>query len=261
MDAIEQLRRSTVQVLAGRSGSGSGVVLSGDGRIVTNAHVVGKNERVQVRLWNGRSAEARVTHRHASRDLALVQAPVSDWPAAVLGSSAWLRPGAFVMAVGNPLGFVGALSTGVVYSAGEWIQASVRLAPGNSGGPLADAEGRVVGINTMVARGGLGFAIPSEVVSAFLSKPRTPVLGISVHPTREGLVVLRVDPDSAAARASLLVGDILVNFQSPEDLRRRIENAVGSLLVEFRRGGKPNVRTVMVPFDDASPGRRPAAAA
>lgn len=165
------------------------------------------------------------------------------------------------MAVGNPLGFVGALSTGVVYSAGEWIQASVRLAPGNSGGPLADAEGRVVGINTMVARGGLGFAIPSDVVRAFLLKPRTPVLGIAVHPTREGLVVLRVDPDSAAARASLLVGDVLVNFQSPEDLRRCIENAGESLLVEFRRGGKPNPRTVVVQLDDtSSPGRTAAAA-
>lgn len=260
MDAIEQLRRSTVQVLAGRGGSGSGVVVTGDGRIVTNAHVVGNHERVQVRLWNGKSSEARVMQRHASRDLALLQAPVSDWPAAVLGSSSSLRPGAFVMAIGNPLGFVGALSTGVVYSAGEWIQASVRLAPGNSGGPLADADGRVVGINTMVARGGLGFAIPSDVVSTFLLKPRTPVLGIAVHPTREGLVVLRVDPGSAAARASLLVGDILVNYPSPEDLRRRIENADGSLLVEFRRGGKPNARTVMVQLDNLSPGRTAAAA-
>ncbi len=266
-DAVEQLRRSTVQVLSGRGGgSGSGLIVTPDGAIVTNAHVVGRASGVKVKLWDGRMLDASVTSRHTSRDLALIQtAGARDLRAASFASSSLLRPGAFVMAIGNPLGFVGALSTGVVYSAGEWIQASVRLAPGNSGGPLADGEGRVVGINTMVASGGLGFAIPSDAVQAFVHKPQGVAIGVTVHPAAAGLVVLQIAPDSPAARASLLVGDVLVNFRSASDLRSRIERASssgdGSLLVEFKRGGKPNTRTVMVQLAPSVTHGRAAAAA
>jgi serine protease Do len=260
-DAVEQLRRTTVQVLSGRGGSGSGVIVSAGGQLVTNAHVVSGATRVRVQIWDGRAFDATVTDRHPSRDLALIQVSnVRDLPAARFASSSALRPGAFVMAIGNPLGFVGALSTGVVHSSGEWIAASVRLAPGNSGGPLADAEGRVVGINSMVARNGLGFAIPSDAVQAFILRPKAPKLGISVHPAQEGLVVLSVEAGSAADRASLRIGDVLINFRSPEDLRNRIERSDGSLLVEFHRGGKNNLRTVMVQLPIAT-GNKAAAAA
>src|SRR4029077_17750434 len=141
------------------------------------------------------------------------------------------------IAVGNPLGFLGALSTGVVHASGTvagmgrraWIQAAIRLAPGNSGGPLADAEGRVIGINTAVVSGGIALAIPSDVVLNFLQHGARPALRTAVRPValdqpaRIGLLVLEVAPQSPAAHASLLIGDLLVaangnDFQSPDDL-------------------------------------------
>src|SRR5581483_6524418 len=110
------------------------------------------------------------------RDLALLRIPASGLPEAALGDSTRLRPGELVIAIGNPLGFIGALTAGVVHAVGplpglgprKWIQAGVRLAPGNSGGPLADASGTVVGVNTMVA-GRLGLAVPSNEVTRLLS--------------------------------------------------------------------------------------------
>src|SRR5207245_9549527 len=103
-----------------------------------------------------------------------------------------LRPGKLAIAIGNPMGFVGALTTGVLHAIGPlrpvgsqtWVQASVRRAPGNSGGPLADARGHVIGISTMVA-GRLALAIPSNAVLDFLTGgPRTAWLGVTVHPAR-----------------------------------------------------------------------------
>src|SRR6202043_3608360 len=134
--------------------------------------------------------------------------------------------GELVLAVGNPLGFVGALSTGIIHSAGSvsglgmnaWLQADVQLAPGNSGGPLADAQGRVLGINTMVA-GGLALAIPSNDVSRFIANgPSHSVLGVEVRPVRIvlrdenriGLLVMGATPGGPASMASLMIGDILV---------------------------------------------------
>jgi serine protease Do len=127
--------------------------------IVTNAHVV-RSSHAQVKLWDGRTLEAVATSRDLSRDLAALLASGSDLPAATLGDSSKARVGELVLAVGNPLGFVGALSTGIIHAAGSvrglgmnsWLQADVQLAPGNSGGPLADPQGRVLGINTMTSR-------------------------------------------------------------------------------------------------------------
>lgn len=248
--AVERLRRATVQVTAGRGG-GSGVITSAaSGEVVTNSHVVQNATSVQIGLWDGRVLMAEVAVRHGSRDLAILrlkQPPPAKFPAAEFAPSHALRAGQFVMAIGNPLGFVGALSTGVLAGAnGEWIQATARLAPGNSGGPLADAEGRVIGINTMVTSRGLGLAVPSDVVQAFLRRPQQAPIGIAVHPSAEGLVITQVKPGSAAARASLLVGDILPDFLSVERLRSYIEHARDGLRLNFRRGGSGAVRHVTV---------------
>src|SRR5258705_13171475 len=113
------------------------------------------------------------------RDLAALCIAASGLPAVSVADSSQIRPGELVIAIGNPLGFVGALSTGVIQAVGplrgigsqQWVQAGVRLAPGNSGGPLADARGRVIGVNTTVA-GGLALAIPDAW------------LGVTVHPVR-----------------------------------------------------------------------------
>jgi len=140
-----------------------------------------------------------------------------------------------------------------------WVQASVRLAPGNSGGPLADARGHVIGINTMVA-GRLALAIPSNAVRDFLAAgPRSAWLGVTVHPVRLprangkfGLVLLEVEPGSPAAQASLMAGDILLGtdekpFQSVDDLSRAMDGQGLRLLrLEFVRGDYSRVRRVTV---------------
>jgi serine protease Do len=266
-EIAEQLRRSTVLIHAGGRGSGSGVIWSSDGAIVTNAHVVrGSNTRVQ--LWDGRELDAAVTARDPQRDLATLRIGANSLPAASPADSSQLRPGELAIAIGNPMGFVGALTTGVIHAIGPlrglgsqtWVQASVRLAPGNSGGPLADSRGRVIGINTMVA-GRLALAIPSNAVLDFLAGgPSSAWLGVSLHPVRLpranghtfGLVLLEVEPGSPAAQASLMPGDILLGteekrFQSIDDLARAIDGQGLRLLrFEFLRGDYSRVRRVTV---------------
>jgi len=263
----EQLRRSTVLIHAGGRGNGSGVIWSSEGVIVTNAHVV-HGSNVGVQLWDGREFDASVTARDPRRDLAALRISANSLPAACPADSSQLRPGELAIAIGNPLGFVGALTTGVIHAIGPlralgsqtWVQASVRLAPGNSGGPLADARGHVIGINTMVA-GRLALAIPSNAVRDFLAAgPRSAWLGVAVHPVRLpranggkfGLVLLEVEPGSPAAQASLMAGDILLGtdekpFQSVDDLSRAMDGQGLRLLrLEFVRGDYSRVRRVTV---------------
>lgn len=266
-EIAEQLRRSTVLIHSGGRGSGSGVIWSSDGLIVTNAHVVhGSNVRVQ--LWDGREFDAFVASRHPRRDLATLRIEAGSLPAASPADSSQLRPGELAIAIGNPMGFVGALTTGVIHGIGPlralgsqtWVQASVRLAPGNSGGPLGDARGHVIGVNTMIA-GRLALAIPSNAIRDFLAGgPRSAWLGATVHPVRLpranghtfGLVLLEVDPGSPAARASLMAGDILLGteeepFQSIDDLRRAIDGqGPGLVRFEFLRGDYTRLRSVTV---------------
>src|ERR1700694_1785871 len=223
-DVAEKLRRSTVQVVSGsrRSlGSGSGVICGLGDMIVTNAHVV-RETAVQIELWDGRSFPADVTSRDVRADLAKLKVNATGLPALAWRASPSVRLGELAIAVGNPLGFVGALSTGVVHALGRvpgmgarpWIQAAIRLAPGNSGGPRAEAVGRVIGINTAVVAGGLALAIPSDFVLAFLQRGARPALGIAVRPVTLsasgsiGLLVLEVASGSLAENASLLIGDL-----------------------------------------------------
>src|SRR5437016_1627534 len=221
-EIAEKLRRSTVVLHARGRGSGSGVIWSSDGTIVTNAHVV-RGAQVSLQLWDGREFDATVATRDPRRDLAVLRIDATNLPFALVADSSEVRPGELAIAIGNPLGFVGALTTGLIHAVGPlhglgsqtWVQASVRLAPGNSGGPLADARGYVIGINTMVA-GRLALAIPSNAVRDFIAGgPRSAWLGVAVHPVRLpcatgrafGLVLLEVEPDSLAAHASLMGGD------------------------------------------------------
>jgi serine protease Do len=266
-EVAEALRRTTVQLGSGGRGFGSGVILSADGLIVTNAHVV-RSSHPQVELWDGRTLDAVVTSRDLTRDLAAVLASGSGFPAATLADSSKARVGELVVAVGNPLGFVGALSTGIIHAAGSvrglgtnsWLQADVKLAPGNSGGPLADAQGRVLGINTMVA-GGLALAIPSNDVARFLANgPSHSLLGVEVRPVRIiirdenriGLLVMEVSPGGPASAASLMIGDILVGidgalFRSVNDLEIALQGTAERVLhLLFLRGDRRNIRRVAV---------------
>jgi serine protease Do len=263
----ETLRRSTVEVRANRRGQGSGLIVGSDGFIVTNSHVATSADAT-VQLWDGATHAAKLVARDGVRDLALLRIHKSGLPAAELADSDRLRVGELVIAIGNPLGFIGALTTGVVHAVGrvnglgpmKWIQSDVQLAPGNSGGPLADSRGRVVGINTMVAAG-LGLAIPSNAITKLLDlKTAGSPLGVLIRPVpmlvdgkhQLGMLVLEVVKDSAAEMASLMVGDILtggedLTFHSLDDFEHLLNGSGERVLrLQFLRGDRTLMRTAVV---------------
>src|SRR5947209_14851424 len=271
-EIAEQLRRSTVQVIqsgSGERGRGSDVIWDSDGLIITNAHVA-REDRADIELWDGRRLDATVIAKDVRRDIASLRVAAAGLPGAMAGDSGTLRAGELVMAIGNPLGFIGALTTGVVHGFGplrglgrqNWVQAAIRLAPGNSGGPLADAKGRVVGINTMVVSGGvvsggLGLAVPSNAIEDFLKRGATSrSLGVVVRPVplergrAVGLLVLEVSPHGPAASASLMIGDLLTGvngkpFKSVDDLADALDSTASpAISLRFRRGDRRVQREV-----------------
>jgi len=168
-DVAERLRRITVEITTDGTGIGCGVLWP-RGCVVTNAHVI-RRERAAVRLFDGARLAARVLARDDGADLALLGILDADGPVARLAQTP-ARVGSLVVAVGHPLG--GAVTAGIVHAVGPvvprgrtWIQADLQLAPGNSGGPLADVAGDVVGLNAMIA-GGLALAVPVARVAAFV---------------------------------------------------------------------------------------------
>jgi serine protease Do len=174
----ERLRRVTVEVRGAGRGHGSGVIWSPEGRIVTNAHVA--RGRPTVVLSDDRAFEAEVIAWDPAWDLAVLRIEARELPVAEIGDSDALRVGELAFAVGSPFGLRGALSAGMIHAVprggpagSRFIRADLRLAPGNSGGPLADARGRVVGINAMI-HGGLALAIPSNAVERFLGARAAP---------------------------------------------------------------------------------------
>ncbi len=256
---IESVRRFTVLVRSGRSGTGSGVVVGTDGAIVTNAHVI-HGSRLTVELWDGKSVPASVQRIDRNRDLALLSARASGLSAAIIGNSGNLKVGDLVIAVGNPFGFLGAASVGIVHSrgpisrmgAGEWIRSDVRLAPGNSGGPLSDARGEVVGLNTMIVDR-LGVAIPSNAVRRFIGSAKSDeMLGVAVRPLNLkvqeneciGFLILEISEGSPAERASLLPGDLLIGTD------RRLFGSADDLYEALSGEGERSVRLRFIRGDD-----------
>lgn len=171
----ELLRQAVVEVRSGESGSGTGIIWGGSGLVVTNAHCVRPGVPLQVDA-GGKWREAQALAYHPQHDLALLAAPSVSGPLLELRDPESLRAGELVFAHGHPLGIRDALAMGVVHTVARdrarsprWIVADVRLAPGNSGGPLVDAEGRLVGINSMVVNG-LGVAVPASLVQQFVER-------------------------------------------------------------------------------------------
>jgi serine protease Do len=168
----ERLREVTVEVGSGE-GSGAGILWAPE-LVVTNAHVA-RAWALRVRLADDRRLEAQLVVADRRADLALLRVPRVPVTLAALGDSDGLRVGSLVVALGHPLGLRGTLTAGIVHALGpvaaggrRWIHADLRLAPGNSGGPLADTAGHVVGLNTMIA-GGLALAIPINDVRRFVT--------------------------------------------------------------------------------------------
>jgi serine protease Do len=230
------LRAATVRVHdAGGRGSGSGIVWDPQGLILTNAHVV-RGGSATIEASDGTSLRARLVRRDRERDLAALRIEVpTGLPVPPRRDSQSVVPGELVVAVGNPLGFVGAVTAGLVHRCNaRWVIADVRLAPGNSGGPLADAQGRIVGINSMVA-GGLALAIPTAAVEAFLGERSERRLGVTLAPVRgsapatQAFLILEIETGSVAERSGLMLGDTI--------LRLRPHEFANAAALEILRGG------------------------
>jgi len=232
---------SIVQVGIQGRGGGTGVIWNTDGRIITNAHVVANEQaKIHIHLTDGRTLEAKVLHRDPRLDLAMLKVNGDNLKALPIGDSSRLRIGEWVFAIGHPWGQRWALTAGIVSSLSSvkvaddlttrYIKSDVGLAPGNSGGPLLDAEGKVVGINAMIFGGDLSVAIPSDIVSIWLAglpaSKRQVTLGIEIQqvelppdirngskPQREtGLLIVGIAADRQAQYSDLLIGDILLDL-------------------------------------------------
>jgi S1-C subfamily serine protease len=181
MDAVEKAGRSVVHIAVGassaRAGSGSGVVVAGDGIILTNSHVVSDARKIDVTLADGQRVSAGLLGRDPDTDIAVLRTDASrDVVAAPLHNSKLVRAGQLAVAIGNPLGLQQTVTAGVVSATGrslraqngrlidDVIQTDAALNPGNSGGPLVDSRGRVIGINTAIIAGaqGICFAVASN---------------------------------------------------------------------------------------------------
>lgn len=176
---VSQAQRSLVRIANGRlRGAGSGVICRADGLILTNNHVV-QRRSLHVTLPDGRQLPARLLASDPENDLAALGIEATHLPAVVWGDSRTLRPGDLAFALGHPWGVHNAVAAGVVIGVGaEWpemprnrrdlVMVSLRLRPGNSGGPLVDHSGRLIGINTLMTGPEAGAAVPAHVAQDFL---------------------------------------------------------------------------------------------
>ncbi|CAN5530747.1 trypsin-like peptidase domain-containing protein [soil metagenome] len=266
-----------------RGGLGSGIVISPDGLVLTNSHVVGASKHIRLRDTEGVVTEARVLGVDPDTDLALLRADgARDLHYASLGNSKTLRRGQLVVAIGNPLGFESTVTAGVVSALGrsirsvsgrnieDVIQTDAALNPGNSGGALVASNGQVIGVNTAIIQGaqGICFAVASNTAQFVLSEiirhgyVRRAHIGVSGQtapiPRRHaviagianamGALLQQIEPDSPAAKAGLLPGDVVtrldgVDVHGVDDLIRILDrDRIGRTLeMEVLRMGRARV--------------------
>jgi serine protease Do len=277
----------------GRQSLGSGVIASADGYIVTNGHVVADADEIVVRLSDHSEHKAKVVGVDARTDVALLKIDAQNLPALPFGDSDKLEVGEPVMAIGNPFGLEQTVTTGIVSAKerfigsgpyDDFIQTDASVNPGNSGGPLVDTRGTLVGINTAIfsqtgGSVGIGFAIPVNLAKDVLRqlKDRGEVvrgyLGVSVMPvtpearqaakleSSRGALVAETVPGSPATAAGIKPGDIIVAFQgepiqNPHDLTRRVAGTPPGTKVGLRvaRGGRETtVEATLGRLKDAPP--------
>jgi serine protease Do len=260
---------SNTALLSKQTSTGSGVILTEDGYIVTNNHVVENARKIEVKLPSrGGPREqtttlpARVVGVDRETDLAVLKIEGKNLTTLALGDSSRLRQGELVLAFGNPFGLEGSVSTGVVSSTSRqlkpddpmaYIQTDAPINPGNSGGPLVDAEGQIVGINTMIytrsgGSEGIGFAVPSNVVRNIYTQIRkdghvhrghigvglqsiTPTLAKGLGLAQDwGVVVNDIEPEGPAKAAGVEIGDLIQSLNGkPVESASQLENEIYGL--------------------------------
>ena len=240
-ELVERIGRSTVAVRS-TSGGGSGVIWSRNGAIVTNAHVVDRDATVV--FPDGTERFAKLERRNPERDLALLRIAPTELEPVTPRLDRNLRAGELVIAIGYPLGARGA-SLGVVRQPlrgdHRYIAADIRLAPGNSGGALADAHGRIVGINSMIVNG-TALAIPADAIARFVAADAIAepfgvrfvagqIRGVAAYH------VTSVTRESAAARAGLRTGDAILAIDGQSVANASLETAAASCALDVQRNG------------------------
>jgi S1-C subfamily serine protease len=256
IQAVQQAKNAVVKIDVFKkkdgklrpAGSGSGFVFSSDGLVFTNSHVVKGADKIMVSLLNENEIEATLVGEDPDSDLAILKIYASGYSVAKLGDSSQLQIGQLVIAIGNPYGYQHTVTTGVVSALGRTlrsqsgmlvdnvIQSDAALNPGNSGGPMIDTAGEVVGVNTAIIQGaqGLSFSVDintaKEIATQLIATGKVfkAYLGFSlqevpVNPkivrhyhlqTEKGLFVTGIEPDSPASRSQIREGDIIVSFNN-----------------------------------------------
>lgn len=285
--AAEKVSPAVVRIEAekgGRGGTGSGFIFTANGYILTNSHVVHGAKEARVILHDGRKFEAELVGDDPATDLAVVRVHADGLPTAELGASKTLKPGQLAIAIGNPFGFSFTVTAGVVSALGRSlrsesgrmmdgiIQTDAALNPGNSGGPLVDSSGRVIGVNSAVIlpAQGLCFAIPVDTAKAVAGqliergRVRRAWLGFGGQDVRlprgvarrlgteaeGGVLVIAVEPGGPAHEAGLAEGDLVTRFLDKpvtgvDDLHRGLgEEAIGRELemLVLRESGEERLR-------------------
>lgn len=258
IDAVARVKNAVVKIdvyqkngTALRSaGSGSGFIFSSDGLIFTNHHVIDKAHKIMVSLMNENEIDAQLVGKDPDTDLAILKINSEGYSVAKLGDAESLQIGQFVIAIGNPLGYQHTVTTGVVSALGRSlpsqrgglvdnvIQTDVALNPGNSGGPLINTEGLVIGVNTAIIQGaqGLSFSVnittAKEIAEQLIHTGRVfkGYLGFALQevplnakvkqhhhlPNQKGLFISRINPESPGSRSQIKEGDIIVSFNGRE---------------------------------------------
>jgi S1-C subfamily serine protease len=270
-------------------GTGSGFIISADGRLITNAHVVDGSDFVRVTLKDGRTYDGKVLGIDSVTDVAVLKIEAIDLPTVTFGKADNLTPGEWAIAIGNPLGLDNTVTVGIISAIDrsssqvgvpdkrlKFIQTDAAINPGNSGGPLLNASGEVIGINTAIRADaeGLGFAIPIETAQRIADqlfakgKADHPYLGVHMitlsEKTKEeielqenlefpiteksGVLVVRVVPQSPAAKAGLMPGDIIHKIgksvvETSAQVQEKVEiSEIGEAVeIEVKRQGKTKV--------------------
>ncbi|MCE9565065.1 MAG: trypsin-like peptidase domain-containing protein [Planctomycetes bacterium] len=298
VNVAEKLRPAVVNLRVGkgaRAGGGSGVLFTPDGFLLTNHHVVDDADKVRVRLNDGSELSGRVVGNDPWTDLAVVQIEGNTFPFASLGDSAKLKVGQLAVAIGSPLGFESTVTAGVISALGRTlrsvsghlvdniVQTDAALNPGNSGGPLVDSHGRVVGINTAIIQPaqGICFAVPVNTAKTILPQllkhgrvirgylglharqvPIAPdIRSKYVIDQKTGIEIMMLEEDGPAQNAGLWIEDVVVSFAGKpvtniDDLQRLLtQHPVGmpAPVVVIREGRR--VERTAVPGEYPSPVR------